>query len=109
MSHDNNMPDLHQVDPVPSPATRNTLPFDAQTYWHYLDGLDISDEQRAALLETLWNIMSTFVDIAFGLDPVQQVIPALVQAAWDDEDQNRQHFNAAATDQNISKEGTHDE
>jgi hypothetical protein len=92
----------------PAPAI-DVLPFSAQTYWQYLDGMDMSDAQKSDLLETLWNIMATFADIGFGVDPVQHIIPALVQAVWDEENKssnrNKQRFNRAAADQHINKEG----
>lgn len=91
------------------PVTLKPLAFDAKDYWHDLDGLDISDEQRIAFLETLWNIMSTFVNLAFGADPVHHVLPALVKAAWEDGNIGRQHFNQVAADQTIKVEGIHHE
>jgi hypothetical protein len=33
--------------------------------------------QKIELLQTLWSIMSAFVDLAFGTDPVQQTLPSL--------------------------------
>jgi hypothetical protein len=76
-------------------------PFDPQTYWAYLDGMALTDDQKAALLETLWSIMSGFVALGFGVDPVQQLVPALVHGAWAaDSDgvkqkEARQSFNGA--------------
>jgi len=44
---------------------------DADLYREDLRGLSLSKEQEDELLEVLWNIMSTFVDIGWGLDSVQ--------------------------------------
>ncbi len=66
-------------------APVSQLGFDAARYWSYLEGIEASDAQKAALLETLWSIMSRFVEIGFGVDPVQTVIPALIRAAIEEE------------------------
>ncbi len=48
---------------------------DVEKYQSYLDDVDLSDEQKKELLEALWMIMRTFIDIGFGLHPLQQVLP----------------------------------
>ena len=44
-------------------------------YRKYLDGLDIGDVQKAELITSLWSIMESFVDRAFGEHPAQLVLP----------------------------------
>lgn len=41
--------------------------------------------QEYELLAVLWNIMCTMVDIEFGMDSVQMVLPTLIKKA--DQDQ----------------------
>lgn len=53
-----------------------TLQMDVEYYQAFLDDTDISDEQKKELIETLWNIVVTFVDLGFGIEPVQQAIEA---------------------------------
>ena len=48
------------------------MPPDLQTYRSYVDGFDLTEEQKAELIHTVWSIMESFVDRAFGLHPVQQ-------------------------------------
>ncbi len=43
----------------------------------YLAHTNLSEAQKIELLQTLWSIMSAFVDLAFRTDSVQQV-PASV-------------------------------
>jgi hypothetical protein len=43
---------------------------DIERYRAHLDALDLSETQAAELLETLWSILSAFVDQAFGVDSV---------------------------------------
>ncbi len=45
---------------------------DLQTYLPYVEEFDVTEEQKAELIHTVWWIMESFVDRAFGLDPVQQ-------------------------------------
>lgn len=46
--------------------------FDAARYEHFLEEMDLTDEQKRALLEALWSIIVGFVDLGFGVHPVQQ-------------------------------------
>ena len=47
------------------------LKLDPDEYREHLEEFDLSREQEDELLEALWNILRTFVDIGFGLDSVQ--------------------------------------
>ena len=69
--------------PQPKPAqTPNTLfndtaksvGFDYDRYAHFLDDSDLSDSQKQELLEALWNILRNFVELGFGVHPVQQAM-----------------------------------
>ena len=57
------------------------LEFNAEDYTQYLGDNDLSDEQKAELLQTLWNIMNAFVDIGWGVDSVQWFLPELFEDA----------------------------
>jgi hypothetical protein len=54
-------------------------PFDPEKYLGYLEDTELSREQRIEYLKVLWSIMTTFVELGFGVDSVQQVLPALEQ------------------------------
>lgn len=49
-----------------------TLTLDVEYYQSFIDDVDISDEQKQELIETLWNIVVQFVDLGFGIHPLQQ-------------------------------------
>ena len=55
-------------------ATRPVLTLDAALYERYLEDSDLTDDQKHAFLETLWSVIVTFVDLGFGIEPVQQAI-----------------------------------
>jgi hypothetical protein len=50
---------------------------DLREYLAFLDDTNLSEAQKIELLQTLWSIMSAFVDLAFGTDPVQQALPSI--------------------------------
>lgn len=52
------------------------LQLDVEYYQALLDDEDITDAQKKELIETIWNIVVTFVDLGFGIEPVQQAIEA---------------------------------
>lgn len=59
------------------------LTLDPDDYREDLMEFGWSEEQENEFLETLWNICTTFVDIGFGLDPVQLIRQLQTQDAVD--------------------------
>lgn len=53
------------------------MSLDVEKYRHYLDGYDISEEDKAALIQSMWTILEGFVDHAFGRHPIQHCGRAL--------------------------------
>ncbi|MCY0149335.1 hypothetical protein OEG84_16870 [Hoeflea sp. G2-23] len=47
------------------------LSIDWEFYGTYLDESDLSDDQKREFIETLWSIAVSFVDLGFGIAPVQ--------------------------------------
>ena len=66
-------------------ATHNHYPpppdFDPEEYRADLNAPDLSQEQQDELLRALWQIMCTMVDIGWGVDSVQILLPELFEAA----------------------------
>lgn len=54
-----------------APVFYTPLPLDPDDYLPYLDGFDMSIEQKQAALFALWHIMSAIVDIGFGMDTIR--------------------------------------
>jgi len=48
------------------------MPPDFDKYRHYTDGFDLTETQKQELMQTVYSIMESFVDQAWGLHPVQQ-------------------------------------
>lgn len=62
-----------QNDEVPPPMV---LSIDYEKYEHYLEDTDLTDEQKQEFMKALWNIIVNFVDLGFGVHPVQQALAA---------------------------------
>ena len=56
-------------------ARTGTLTLDVALYEHYLENWKASDQEKQALLQTLWDLICEFVFLGFGVSPVQQVMP----------------------------------
>ena len=65
-------------DAVPSVPDGGYQPLklDPDKYRDDLKELDLTEEEENAFLETLWNIMRTFVELGWGLDSVQMILAA---------------------------------
>lgn len=60
---------------IQTQATNATpLAFDPAAYRHFLDDCDWTQGQKDAFIAVLWEIVSSFADLGFGLDPIQQVM-----------------------------------
>ena len=55
------------------------LTVDYDLYAHFLEESDASEEDKRKLIETLWSITMMFVDMGFGVHPVQQAQKACGQ------------------------------
>lgn len=62
------------------------LTLDFARYEELLADFDMSEEERAALLEAMWNIIVSFVDLGFDLHPLQQIATAVGQDSKDESD-----------------------
>lgn len=51
---------------------RPVVTFDVSRYEHFLEDQGLSAEQKRAMLEALWSIIVSFVDLGFGVHPLQQ-------------------------------------
>lgn len=77
------------------------LHLNPEEYRHALADLDISQAQQDALLYALWHIISTFVDMGWGVDTVRIVLPELFENAGSDsqkmlEQKHHENFNSCS-------------
>ncbi len=45
---------------------------DFEKYQHFLDGSDLTDEEKQQVVQALWDIIVNFVDLGIGVHPIQQ-------------------------------------
>lgn len=60
---------LGSVAVTPKP----TLTVDVEKYQAYLDGSDMTEAQKEEFLQALWSIIVSFVELGFGVHPLQEV------------------------------------
>lgn len=48
------------------------LTLDVELYQSYIDDPSMSEADKRELIETLWSIIVNFVDLGFGIHPLQQ-------------------------------------
>lgn len=53
-------------------AARKALTVDWARYEKLLEDSDIPDSEKREFIETLWQVVVAFVDLGFGLHPLQQ-------------------------------------
>ncbi len=70
---DNKKKDDSENKPTNSTSTRKptALSLDVDYYQSFLDDTDIPEDKKRELIETLWSIVVSFVDLGFGVHPVQ--------------------------------------
>jgi len=51
-----------------------SISIDYALYEPYLEGLDLTEIQKREFLDTLWHIIVNFVDLGFGVHPLQQAM-----------------------------------
>lgn len=71
------------------------LKLEPDNYRHHLDEFDLTKEQQNELLESLWTIMSTLVDIGWGVDTVQILLPDLFAEVAPDSEKLLESNNAS--------------
>ncbi|WP_342075597.1 hypothetical protein [Yoonia sp. SS1-5] len=55
-------------------AASPSIEIDVAKYQAYLDDPALTDAQKEEIISALWSIMTAFVDLGFGVHPVQQAI-----------------------------------
>ena len=54
-------------------AGKLAISVDWERYREYLEAPDLSDEEKQQLIEALWSIMVSFVDLGFRISPVREI------------------------------------
>lgn len=54
-------------------SSKPVVTVDVERYQAYLDGSNMSDAQKEEFLQSLWEIIVGFVELGFGVHPLQEV------------------------------------
>lgn len=54
-------------------AAKPVVTLDVERYQHFLDNSGMNPEEKRDFLEALWSVIVTFVDLGFGVHPLQEV------------------------------------
>jgi hypothetical protein len=65
------MTDAPTRPPTQGATAPRALTFDAQEYLHFLEDCDWTEDQKREFVEALWEIILGFVDLGFGISPLQ--------------------------------------
>lgn len=54
-------------------SAQRSLAIDVARYQEYLDGSDLTPEQKEDFLRAVWSVVVTFVELGFDVHPLQEV------------------------------------
>jgi len=60
------------IPPIETKPHQRAVHFDVEKYRPFLEDENISEEDKAELLQAVWNIVLSFVKLGYGVHPVQQ-------------------------------------
>lgn len=65
-------PDLSSLSSTFDAKSQRRVTVDVEAYQNYLDGSGMSDTQKREFLEAVWSIIVNFVELGFGVHPLQE-------------------------------------
>ncbi len=54
-------------------SAKPIITVDVERYQSFLDDTDLTEPQKAEFLQALWQIITNFVELGFGVHPLQEV------------------------------------
>jgi hypothetical protein len=78
---DNGLAPLDSTEATPEAPGASTLPrffvplqFDPREFMQFVENEGLTEQEAQQLLRAIWDIMVAFVDLAWGVHPVQQAV-----------------------------------
>jgi len=65
--------DFNNIAPIGTRVSNHDVEFDLEKYQSYIDDPTLTPEQREKVIKTIWGIIINFVDLGFGVHPMQEV------------------------------------
>ena len=87
-------------------AAKPSLGIDTEKYQAYLDDPALSEDQKEEIVQALWGIIVAFVDLGFGVHPLQEVLgqEACGKAEQQLDVQGNKDSNESKPENTLSKE-----
>ena len=73
MKHYNGANNTPAISEAFSASAKRTLTVDVEKYQIFLDGADLTPEQKEEFLSAVWSVVVTFVELGFEVHPLQEV------------------------------------
>ena len=70
-------------DAEPHQHKPRVLHVDVERFQHHLDETDLSEAEKAQYLHIIWSIIMEFIDLGYGVHPVQQICGQVTEGACD--------------------------
>lgn len=64
---------VHNMADAFAVSANPVVAIDVEKYQSWLDDSDLSDQEKQEFLQALWNIVVAFVELGFGVHPLQEV------------------------------------
>ena len=68
---------------TPLESSPTIAPPDYGKYQHHLDKFDLTEAQKQELLLTIWNIVTAFAEIGFGMDATTLALKSICGEAFE--------------------------
>jgi hypothetical protein len=81
---------------------------DVDKYRPFIAEFDLTEEQERELLETLWKLMMSFVDMGFGLDPIHHILQGTLEKSSEASQDLVERNEAAITDSGSAADAEND-
>lgn len=65
----------NELQIITPPGPWPTLTIDVEFYLKFLKESDAPESEKRQLIETIWSIVVSFVDLGFDIHPLQQALP----------------------------------
>lgn len=73
MKHDTDLGNEKSLSEYFAVSAQRVITVDVAKYEQYLIGSDLNDDQKEEFLQAIWAFVSTFVELGFGVHPLQEV------------------------------------
>jgi len=72
---------IHETGP---PESGLAIQFDARAFAHFLAQSDLTEAQKLEYIQTIWTIALQFIDLGFGIHPLQMALGQQACGQFDD-------------------------